>query len=91
MIYPNIEAIASGTISGEFRDWVKVKPEAKALLAELLKLREENARLKDLAADAEAGAKENAALLELSYRKRDSLTRERDEARAQKEKRNEEA
>lgn len=63
MIYPNIEAIASGTISGEFRDWVKVKPEAKALLAELLKLREENAR----------------------------LTRERDEARAQKEKRNEEA
>lgn len=45
MIYPNIEAIASGTISGEFRDWVKVKPEAKALLAELLKLREENARL----------------------------------------------
>ena len=34
-IYPNIEAIANGTISGAFRNWPKVRPEAKALLAEL--------------------------------------------------------
>ena len=33
--YPNIEAIAHGTISGSFADWPRVKPEAKALLAEL--------------------------------------------------------
>lgn len=37
--YPNIEAIANGTIAGNFRDWPRVRPEAKALLAELDRLR----------------------------------------------------
>ena len=39
--YPNIEAIANGTISGEFRDWIKIKPEAKAILIELDNLKSE--------------------------------------------------
>lgn len=34
MDYPNIRAIAAGTISGAFRDWPQVRPEAKALLAD---------------------------------------------------------
>jgi hypothetical protein len=37
--YPNLEAMASGTISGRFREWPRVRPEAKAALAELLRLR----------------------------------------------------
>jgi hypothetical protein len=32
--YPNIRAMASGTISGAWREWPLVRPEAKALLAE---------------------------------------------------------
>lgn len=47
MGYPNIEAMASGTISGRFEEWPKVRPEANALLAEVAALREENARLRD--------------------------------------------
>jgi hypothetical protein len=33
--YPNIRAMASGTISGTWREWPKVRPEAKALLDRL--------------------------------------------------------
>ena len=32
--HPNVRAIATGTISGAFREWPRVQPEAKALLAE---------------------------------------------------------
>jgi hypothetical protein len=31
-LYPNIEALAAGMIAGEFRDWPRLRPEAKALL-----------------------------------------------------------
>ena len=73
MDYPNIEAMASGTISGKFTEWPRVRPEAKALLAELAALREENARLRgymrpDQIEEAETVTK---------------LIRERDEARAE--------
>ena len=76
MDYPNIEAMASGTISGKFTEWPRVRPEAKALLAELAALREENARLRgymrpDQIEEAETVTK---------------LIRERDEARAEVEK-----
>lgn len=37
--YPNIEAIAKGCISGEFREWSVVKPEAQALLREVERLK----------------------------------------------------
>ena len=38
--HPNVRAIATGTISGAFREWPRVQPEAKALLAERDALRE---------------------------------------------------
>lgn len=33
--WPNIHAIAVGTIAGPFRDWPRVRPEAQALLERL--------------------------------------------------------
>ena len=36
--YPNIEAIANGTISGKLQEWSRVKPEAIAILEELKRL-----------------------------------------------------
>lgn len=79
MDYPNIEAMASGTISGKFTEWPRVRPEAKALLAELAALREENARLK---ADM-AFHMGNARVFEADLK---TARRERDEARAEVEK-----
>jgi hypothetical protein len=43
--YPNIRAMAAGTISGAWREWPLVRGEAKALLAERDALRAEVARL----------------------------------------------
>ena len=40
--YPNLDAILSGTISGEFRDWPAVRPELIKLVAELERLRRIN-------------------------------------------------
>lgn len=44
--YPNIEAIVHGTISGYFNDWVRMRPEAKALLGEVEVLQAQNSALK---------------------------------------------
>ena len=46
--HPNIRAIAAGTIAGAFREWPRVQPEAKALLAEREVLRAEVERLRGL-------------------------------------------
>lgn len=48
--YPNLEAMASGTISGRFSEWPRVRPEAKAALAELRRLRGVEAELVELRA-----------------------------------------
>ena len=45
--YPNIRAMASGTISGAWREWPLVRGEAKALLAERDALRLAVAKLED--------------------------------------------
>ena len=42
--HPNVRAIATGTISGAFREWPRVQPEAKALLAERDALRADLSR-----------------------------------------------
>lgn len=44
--YPNIEALAAGTISGHFREWPRVQPEAKGILLEVKDLRSEVERLR---------------------------------------------
>lgn len=46
--YPHLGAMAAGTISGYWRDWPKVKPEAKAALEELRRLRKVAAELDKL-------------------------------------------
>lgn len=51
--YPNIEAITNGTISGRFSDWVAVKPEAIALLAELASLRTQLAQARQQAGESQ--------------------------------------
>ena len=44
--YPNIEALAAGTISGYFREWPRVQPEAREILRELKDLQSEVWRLR---------------------------------------------
>lgn len=94
--YPNLEAMAAGTISGAWREWPMMRPEAKALLAELAALREENARLTSEVERVKLllgrAAQEINCAGPVDHRIRvmrrehselvDRLTRERDEARA---------
>jgi len=64
--YPNIRAMASGTISGEWREWPKVRSEAKALLAERDTLRAEVGRLRGALSHAiKHGEGQRATVLKL--------------------------
>lgn len=48
--YPNLEAMAAGTISGAWREWPRVRDEAEAALAEIRRLRALEADLAELRA-----------------------------------------
>ena len=63
--HPNIRAIAAGTIAGAFREWPRVQPEAKALLAERDAL---CSTVHNLSVQLEESGKEERALREIMRR-----------------------
>lgn len=88
--YPNIYAIAAGTIAGLFRDWPRVRPEAQALLERLAAV---EADVDGLSRDRGMLKSVHGALVDAGYTMGAigrceselvrQLTRERDEARAE--------
>lgn len=88
--FPNIEAIAAGCISGDFREWPAVRPEARDLLARLAAVEADVDRLSRdrgmLVAVHGALVDAGCTMGEIGHCEADlarQLTRERDEGRAE--------